>query len=130
MNTRRIPPRLRLAFWHFCADVMEEAREREEGKCRPWTDDDTEKLMSMRAAGVDNNKIAGMLNRTPHSCNAKYSTVCRGGKAQGNAWTSAEEAMLVDMWVDGASYNEIAEALGRTKMACHTRMSLINKRGN
>lgn len=130
---RKIPSHLRLAFWDFCVDTMEEAREENAGKYRLWSKEDANLLVEMHEAGVDINEIAARFSRTKESCR-KYYRLIKAGKVQqmqkprANAWTDAQVEALVSMKENSVSYPEIAKALNRSIDACRNKMSLLKKK--
>lgn len=128
MASRKIPAHLKLAFAHFCADVAEDARACKEGNYRPWTAEEEETLVSMRAAGVEYAKIGEVLNRTTDACLCKHDKLVVRIKRPSRTWTAQEEEALIDMWAEGVSYEDIGKVLDRTSIACQRKMSEINQR--
>ena len=128
---RKIPNSLRAAFIDFCVEVMEEAKEKEAGKYKPWTKEDAQALVEMRESGVSYAEIAKKLNRTTPGCEKYYRLIKEGkvqqSKPRSNAWTEEQIEILVRMKDAGASYPEIAKAVNRSVNACRNKRLLLKK---
>ena len=104
-------------------------------RMQPWTDDDLERLLNIRAQGGSWDAIADYFGRTVDACRVKYNrtTVIKVAQALGQAeserliksrtnWSPADINTLKNLHAAGYSLEEMAVQLQRTDKAVLSRM--------
>ena len=104
-------------------------------RMQPWTEEDLERLLSIRTKGWEWDDIANYFGRTGDACRVKYNrlTVIKVAQALGQAeserliksrtnWSPADINTLKNLHAAGYSLEEMAVQLQRTDKAVLSRM--------
>ena len=100
---------------------------------QPWTEEDLERLLSVRAQGWEWDDIANYFGRTSDACRVKYNrlTVIKKRESQVESqrlsknrttWSTADINTLKNLHAAGHTLEEMAVPLQRTDKAILTRM--------
>jgi hypothetical protein len=118
-----------LPFYHLLEDETETAREYArlagDKKHRPWTDEETERMVALRQAGTRWDYIARQIRRCNRAVKERYAAIAiernlpppvnKSGRY--STLTDEQKAEIVKRRSAGESYGEIGRALGISEFA-------------
>jgi len=87
----------------------------------PWTKEEDEELMRLRAMGKTYAQCAEAIGRTLGGCESRWRTIHSPKSRPAPAlWTSEEDALLAELW-HVLAVEQISERLGRTAKGIYRR---------
>ena len=87
----------------------------------PWTKEEDEELMRLRAMGKTYAQCAEAIGRTLGGCESRWRTIhSPKGRSAPAMWTPEEDALLAELW-HVLSVEQISERLGRTVKGIYRR---------
>lgn len=113
------------------------AREAPERVMEPWSEWETETLISMYKHGDAIASIAQTIGRRPSQIDGKLRTLEMAGRlvrrsrlfAASMRWSQKDVDTLLQMRADGATYGMISMQVGRSEKSCREKYDSVMKRG-
>lgn len=99
-----------------------------DGASRAWTDDEDERLLSMRAAGALWTEIGGALDRSDGACRLRHKKIEETvpAKLKVGGWSIEDDLSLAYGFADGQALADIAFTLERTPGEVRARWAEVN----
>ena len=94
-------------------------------KLLPWTKEEDEELMRLRALGKTYAQCAEAIGRSLNSCESRWRTLhSPKSRPAPSMWTPEEDALLADLW-HVLSVEQISERIGRSPKGIYRRAARL-----